>query len=128
MEAKWNYRFDRDDHLSGFTCIAVDLEDLNGGAAVGYVSKKGTAFAATEKFLNILGYTVNTTRLSELNDTVDTSSFYVNPSDRGKVIAAQGRWVTIPRVRCSRYSRVDGRRNIWIWLLASSTATSNHNV
>lgn len=96
MEAKWSYRFDRNDHLSGFTCIALDLEALHGGAAVGFVSRKGIAFAGTRKFLNILGYTVDTERLSEVADKIDTSRFYVNPSDKGKVLAAGGRWVTIP--------------------------------
>lgn len=93
MEAKWSYRFDRDGHINGFSCIAFDLETINNGHAVGYDSKKGTAFATTKKFQDILGYTVDSTAFSK-SAKVNTFMFYVNPSDRDKLLGTQGKWLT----------------------------------
>jgi len=94
MEVKWSYRFDSHDHLSGFTCIAFDLEVINDGRAVGYNSKKGTAFTATKKFLDILGYTVDTTALSQ-SAKQNSSIFYVNPSDKDRLLRTPGEWLIL---------------------------------
>ena len=56
MESKWSYRFDRNDRLSGFTCVAFNLEDVNHGSAVSYSSEKGKPYAATKELLKILGH------------------------------------------------------------------------